>query len=480
MSHNATKNLAKFAVETNYDNLTPEVVQAAKRLILDTVGCAIGGYSTDIAKIVTEFKRESGGTPESTILVTGERTSCTNAAYVNTVLSNALDAEETLINSGHPSGCVVTPSLAVGEKLGVSGKQLIESVALGYEIAARIGLALQFVLITPDGKTQFSPVAGMGWAIFGAAVAAAKLLHQDENEMIRTIGLAANMAPVPTAGKWVNELKKSPRPMSKYGFLAPMSESGITAAFLVQKGFLSDTSALDGDRGFWRSAGSLACDWDLMLNGLNERWFLNETSYKPYPNCRYIHGPLDIFLRIMSERSLSPREIHEVKVKVPGVTVNCHLDEVLKPQNEIDIQFSIQYCIAIAAYYPRPGPEWLAHDKRIDPRIVELASRVNVEEDKAATQAMNKQLIEEGRFRSMPCSLEVVTKGGDIYASKTEFAKGDPWSNETIMSDSELADKFRAFSYGYLRNSKIENAIQNINNVDRLESIDTLMHCLHQ
>jgi 2-methylcitrate dehydratase PrpD len=481
MENKVTKAIANYVVNTEYDDLSTEAIHATKRMILDTVGCAVGGFCADVSKILIEFKRELGGTPEATILVTGDRTSCTSAAYVNAMMSDAIDSEETLNNSSHPSACVVMPAFAIAEKLGASGKEMIEAVTLGYDVASRVGLSLTFAEVTPDGNSRWAKVTGMSWTTFGAAVAAGKLLHLNEDEMIRTIGLAGYSAPVPVASRWLYALKESPRPMTKHGFIGLMAESGVSAALLAQKGFQSDTGVLDGDRGFWTFMGSLSCNWDFILGNLGKQWYVNEAAYKPYPSCRYINGALDLFLKILREQSLTPGKIDEIRVKMAPMAVNCYLDLLLEPHNEIDVEFSIPYSLAIAAFNPdRPGPEWMRESNRRNPQIAELAKKVVVEIDDAAARVLKDQVLNEGRYRKSPCTVEVKTDAGKVYSAHADYAKGDPpsWDKEPPMSDDELKEKFRNYTSGFIKNSKIEKAIEAIYDIDKVDNAGDIMKYL--
>jgi 2-methylcitrate dehydratase PrpD len=447
-------------------------------LILDTIGCAIGGYSLDLSKIVLDTKREIGGLPEATILVVGDKTSCASAAYVNTAFSNALDADETLMNSGHHAGCAVMSALAMGERLNASGRQFVEAVAVGYEVAARIGLSLEFAEMAANGHMVFSPVAGVSWATFGAAVAAAKMMGLDEAGMIRTLGIAGYSAPVSVAGKWATLLGEAHRPMTKYGLFGPMAEIGVTAALLAQKGFQSDTRVLDGERGFWRMTGSRTCDWDVMLSDLGDKWYLTQTSFKPYPACRYINGVLDLFLSLVVEHQLTPDDIDEVRAGVAPIVVNSHLDAYFPPENEIDVQFSIPYLIAIAAFDHSPSPQWQSIERRQHLGIAEFAQKVSVTVDDDAAAVVAEQVQAGQRYVRMPCSVSVKSKD-QLYSRAAAYSIGDPWSTNTIMSDRDLEAKFRRFSSGFLQSAKQEGAIEMIRGVDRLDRLSKLVSCLH-
>jgi 2-methylcitrate dehydratase PrpD len=109
----ATAKLAEFVVRTGFEQLSGSAVHYANRLILDTIGCAVGGFATDAGKILSETKQELGGTPEATMLVTGVRTSCVSAAYVNAGLAVLLDADDTYAWKGHHANCVVLPALVL-------------------------------------------------------------------------------------------------------------------------------------------------------------------------------------------------------------------------------------------------------------------------------------------------------------------------------------------------------------------------------
>ena len=477
MDKNYTETLADFATKVSFDDLPHEVCHATKRLILDTVGCAIGGYSTDIGKIVIDLKRELGGKPESTILVTGDKTSCTSAAFVNAELANALDADETFRWMSHHANCVVLPALAVAERVSASGRELITSVAVGFEVATRIGLALRsmYTIEGAEGKVHFSPVAGLSWAIFGSVIAAGKLLKLDKTKMAHGMGIAGYTAPISVAGKW--SPLPSPKPMTKYAPYGSIAESGVTAALLAEKGFTGDCTVLDGDRGFWRMTGVNSCDWKTLTKHLGQSWAVTETSYKPYPCCRHIHIPLDLFYKIVKEHQLHPEEIDRVNVRVFSGAIRQRMGEMVLVNNEVDAQFSIPYIFGVAALGLRPSPEWHSPGMRSDARVIQFAQKVNVEVDSSADEAMVQQLKRGAPIIRLPASVEVIAKG-KTYRARAEYAKGDPSPAEFAMTDEELSEKFRNFSYRLLPSSHIEEAIDAILNLDSLDCIAQVMACL--
>jgi len=179
-----SQKLSKLAVGLKYDDLPQEVIDYTKRLVLDTLGCALGGYPSEPSKIVREVLSAMGGTPECTIIGSGTKTSCPNAALVNGLMTRYLDFNDTYmgLDYSHPSENIAT-ALAVGERQHTRGKQLITAIVLGYECHQRF--ADVFSLL----KKGWHPVSASGYV---APVIAGKLLSLTEEEMTNAIGISGS------------------------------------------------------------------------------------------------------------------------------------------------------------------------------------------------------------------------------------------------------------------------------------------------
>src|SRR4030042_127750 len=138
-----TETLARFIVDTRFEDLPEKIIHEVKRNLLDTIGCAFAGLATDIGLEALTLARTLGGKPESTVIGTGEKTSCALASYVNARMANALDADETLPIPVHFGNAVMGASLSVGEREGGSGKELITAYAVAYELASRIAMGMR-------------------------------------------------------------------------------------------------------------------------------------------------------------------------------------------------------------------------------------------------------------------------------------------------------------------------------------------------
>jgi 2-methylcitrate dehydratase PrpD len=481
-----TQSIVDFVVGTNFNHLPSDVVTQAKRIILDTLGCGIGGYTLDRGKIAIDLARDLGGKPEATILVTGDKVSCANAAFANGDLFNALDADETFLNSGHFAVPVLSAALAVAERVGTSGRDLITAFELGFEVNARLLISMRVFKVKgePSNETlEAAEVYGYGWVCVGAAVAAGKILDLDKERLGHAIGLAGANGSSPSTRKMI---EANWWPMMKYGHYGFASFIGVVSALLAQKGYSGKADILDGDFGLWRFSGALEPMWDNLVGGLGEKWWISEDSIKPYPSCRYTHQALDLFYMIKKRQRIRPEEIESVTVRVSPVAF--FVPQLGSPNSELDpkdptacinSQFNMAHLISVAALGYKPGPDWHTPGTLRDPKVRKLMKKVKVELDLGALKEVLRAVKEEpiGRWRKCPTSISVVARGKTFDAA-SDYAKGDPWTKETRMSDEELKDKFRSFSNKTLRSTRIEEAIEKVFGLEKLDRISKLTELL--
>lgn len=183
--------LANFVVETKYEDLGKEVVDATKRDILDTIGVALCGSSAMGVRPVVDFVSEMGGKESATVFAYWHRVPPSSAALANSTMGHALDYDDCHDGAIHHTGVVVVPAaFAIAEYIGkVTGKEIITAIALGIDIHCRLGLA-----------TKHSVGLSIGWMLtplygyFGAATAASKLLRLDEEGVLNSWGIAYSQA----------------------------------------------------------------------------------------------------------------------------------------------------------------------------------------------------------------------------------------------------------------------------------------------
>ncbi len=466
-----TRRLADFVAVSRYEDLPPLVVREAKRLLLDTIGCAIGATETESGRIALEYARLVGGHDDATVAGTGERTSAPTAAYANGRLANVLDADDTFPSGSHFGCSTVFSALALGEQQHRSGRDLLTAIAVGFDVGARLGSALGLPILVQDGKVVgyrqlYGVATTMTWAAAGAAASIAGLDPATAGE---AFGIAGANTPIPAHAKWSASVRL---PMHKYADGGWCAQIGVTASLLAGLGSTGYSDILDGDPSLFRFVGCETCDFEALTGGLGERWQLLQTTYKPWPSCRWTHYPLTAFSRLRDEHHLRPEEIDHVVVRANPMAQSARFKNA-QPVREIDAEFSHAHAIAMGAFEIPAGPLWYAPETLSAPHIVAFRERVSVELEPSAANLA--QWMEGGQFRRIPGGVDVHARG-QVFSSTVELAWGDPWSPETEFTDEALRAKLARMVAGRDPSStdRVRHADEIVEAVDRLEEIDDL------
>jgi 2-methylcitrate dehydratase PrpD len=169
--------IARFCFETRFSDLSEDVVHEMKRVVLDSIGCAVAGLLTERGKIAVELAKRLEGPRECTILGTAHKVSCVNGAFANGELMNALDFDALSPEVVHVVPILIPAVLAMSESLGVSGKDVILATALGLEIPVRLKPGASQASGDPatGGPRPMPPVIGYSVVTLAAAAGASKL-----------------------------------------------------------------------------------------------------------------------------------------------------------------------------------------------------------------------------------------------------------------------------------------------------------------
>lgn len=253
-----TRHLASFCHNLRYENLPAEVIDRAKYFFLDYLGVAVRGSLSDSSEPVYRLISELSGGGTATVLGRKEK-----AAYAYAALANGNSAHSVELDDAHQGGSihlgvsVFSSALAVAEQVGAGGKEFIAAAATGFEVAARLAMALR---PKEHYSRGFHPTATCG--TFGAAVATAKLLRLSEAQLVSAFGIAGSQASGSmeflTDGAWTKRLHP--------GWSA---FSGIHAALLAREGFIGPTTIIEGKDGFLKAYTSQA-DPGKITTGLGE------------------------------------------------------------------------------------------------------------------------------------------------------------------------------------------------------------------
>jgi 2-methylcitrate dehydratase PrpD len=275
-----TEKLVDFVRMSQLTDLPENVIHEMKRVILDSIGCALNGLSTERGKIAVELARRLGGCPEATVFGTNEKVSCANAAFANGELINALDFDA--FSGGHSAPILIPAALALGESVGASGKDIILALALGFEISHRLKTQGRSLITEgPDkGKINWRGVYGHSVVTLAAAACAGKILNLDKGKIANTIGIAGCMCPPNIQAKW---MRTAPVRMTKYGPAGWSAHVAVASALLADMGYTGDTDLFEGDYGFWRYTADEEWKKEEVLEDLGIEWLCHQVSYRQYP-----------------------------------------------------------------------------------------------------------------------------------------------------------------------------------------------------
>ena len=463
MSENFTATLAEFGAGLQFTDLPAEVAHEIKRLLLDTIGCGLGGLKLDKGEMALHLARQSAGRPEATVFGTDDRMPAAMAAFVNGELMNALDYCA-LQPPAHVAPYVIPSVLALAEVQRVSGKELVAGLAVAHELACRIADSLGNLRGPPGGLPARS--FGMGCNQFGATAGAARILRLDAERMRHALGLAGYYAPIASHNKYTYTIHPG---LPKYGPSGWVAEAGVVTARFAEMGYRGDDTVLDGEYGFWAMNGSPSCEWDKMTHALGVEWAFLAIGYKYWPCCGMFQTPLDVFVKIINDHDIGAHEI--TKVVVMNEAMNS-LPRYMNTdvQDHVEAAASLPYNIAVAAHRVPRGPQWQWREAIENPEIRALMKRVEQVVYPRCEELRHQDLVVDGRrnLKHRPARVEVHARGR-TFADAVDFANWIPNDvPQTRATDGGLAEKFRANASGVLSGKAADAAIDCILHLEDL------------
>lgn len=453
----ATEEIAQYIKNEKYEHLPGEIVKKAKRCILDSIGCQLGGYRSNPGRRVADLFIGLGGRGDATAIGSSRKIALPNAALVNTYMANILDFDDTF--RGHPGCTVIPPALAGAEMVGATGKELITAVTIGYEIHARICQAMYSSSETAD------KISGVASQVFGSVASISKILSLSHESVSDALGIAGSTAPVQSNSKTGGAEEVAPT--MKVGFYS-CSLTGVTSALLAKSGVTGPHTILDGDAGFWRMIGADECRFELLTRGLGSEYEIMHVAYKPYSCCRWFHSSIDALLSIKAENDIPPGDIRAIQVLTKGGKTNLGYMKNPRPKNFVAAEFSLPYSASVAAFGIEPGPDWISELTMNDNSIETLASRIYCE-----FEFKNAKSGNASDMNTWPASVSVELNNGAVYSCTVEYPKGSPMN---MMSDWELDQKFIHLATPVLGADKTLRVMDRIKNLEKIDNVNALFN----
>ena len=453
-----TEALSSYACSLGYKDLGPQVVHQVKRILADTLGCALGGYPSQPAIIARAVAGGISSSAPSRILGTGDHSSPDMAAFANGVMIRYLDCNDSYFSpgGGHPSD-MIPAALSLAAPTGSGGRSLITAIVLAYEVFCRLS---DEVVSGDQGWDQ-----GM-FSVIGAACAAGKMLGLDRQRMGHAISLAVTPN-LPLGVTRTGELS-----MWKGCAAASATKAGIFAAQLAAKGMTGPFEPFEGRRGLWAQAlgnppetpplpklGNVDSDCPTGFR-------IMETTFKSFPSQIHTQAPIEMALEIRSR--VSSGDIASIRIHTYGGAISSAATEPEKwdPKTRETADHSIPYLVA-AALQDGDVTEYSFADTRIlDPALRSIMAKMTLVEDPEFTANYPSEFN---------CRMEVTDLSGQVHEASTRNPKGN---RRNPMSDAEVEAKFHRLAAGVLPAPQRNRVLELVWSLEELPALDPLFESM--
>ena len=301
MSLSISRQMARFALELQYDDLPGDVIREVKRYLYDSVGCAFGGFHTKDVQTIAKIYRHMEGLPEATVMVSGEQLPAVHATLINSLAIRALDYNDIYWREdpAHPSD-LIPIALNVGEMTGATVREVIVAIVLAYEFEQRM---CEFAIPgLRERKWHHATITQ-----FVSPIIAGRLMQLTEDQLVNAIGISGSHSHTigaPTAGK-LTMMKNTVDPLAV--------QAGVFAALMARENFTGTEAIFEGKEGLMDVYGP---DWDesKLIGGLGESFKILTCSMKAFPTEALTHTHITATLQAVIENDLYPEDIEEVRV----------------------------------------------------------------------------------------------------------------------------------------------------------------------
>ena len=459
----ATAAIIDYVTTTTLDDFPREAVALAKQCVIDGLGVILAGSTAKGTTIVRDYVRGGREASEATVLG-AETFACraASAALVNGPAGHALDFDDTQLSSSpdrifglltHPTIPPLAASLALGERLGVSGRQFLEAYLLGFEVECKMAEA-----INPTHYQNGFHSSGT-FGTFGAMISAARLLGLNKEALGNALAIASSMS---------SGIRLNFGTMAKPFHVGRATQNGILAAELAAAGLSGGKDALDSPWGFYRVftmgagfdatqiVGALGNPPSIVSPGV---------SLKPYPCGSLGHPTMDAMLKLVNTHDVQPQQVKAVRVRAGSNILNPL--RYLFATTELEAKFCLPFMMSSLLLRRKAGIHEFADEFVQSAPVQDMMRKVTTVRDPA---------IEARGFDKMRSIIEVdLTDGRTLVEEADERYRGGP---EKPFTRDELYAKFTDCASLVLRPDAIGAALESLESVDELRSVRDLVQLL--
>ena len=446
--------MARWAAGVRFEDLPLDVVHEGKRFLLDSLGCALGGYRQHDAKIVLDVLGETAGRGPATVIGTGARIDPVSAALANSLMIRVMDYNDIYWRQdpSHPSD-LIPAALACCERAGSGGRELAVGIALGHEFEQRFC------------EAAFPGIRERGWhhatlTAFVSPIVAGRMLRLPWEAIQNAIGISASRHATlgaVTAGK-LTMMKNTVDPMA--------TQSGVLAALLAERGYTGPEHVIDGKEGLAHCLGP-AWKLDALTDGLGRSWRITTCGMKAFPTEALTHTPISAVLDLVREHDLKPSQVANVEIRSLSRAADILADpSKYDPRSKETADHSLPYVIAAAIVDRQVTPRQFSQDKIGDPAIRAQLRKVEVVADpeiEKAFPALQRAIV------------TISTTDGRALTRELDYPKGDP---RNPLSDAEVEEKFDALAGPVLSGAARRRVKDVVWNLESASSVSEIMRML--
>jgi len=450
--------LAEWATNLKYENLSEEAVQTAKRFLFDSTGCALGGSQQHDVKIALDHFEEMGGNRTCSVFASDFKTNPVDAAFLNALMIRAMDYNDIYwkADPAHPSDLISAP-LAVCEMKNLTGRDLILGIIIAYEIEMRLA---EF---GDPGVREY------GWhhatiSCIASPIAAGRMLGLNAEQIQQAVGISASPSMclgAVTAGKLTN-MKNTVDPLA--------TRAGVQAALLAARGFTGPEHVIDGKEGlvhcFEKFGGSFHLNilTDDLPTSRNDHYRILDCGMKSFPIEALSHAPLTAMLKCVAENRIFAEDVAEIKVEVIARAADILGDPAkYRPKSKETADHSLPYSMAVGLLDGMVTPLQFKQERIDDPALEPVMDMVKV----VANEEFEKLFPEY-----QPSRVTVTLKDGSSFAKRVDVPKGDA---RDPMTEEEIAVKFNAIGKSVIGEEPCNQLRQLIMIIESEESLDGMM-----
>jgi 2-methylcitrate dehydratase PrpD len=440
-------------------SLTPALLDGpignyAAMALLDTVGCGLYGANQQWGRILREQILGEGSRGKATLFGENGTVAPSRAALVNGTASHGFELDDIIQGAlVHPGAVVIPAALAVAQHTGASGERLLLGIVAGYEVMARLGLALG-----AEHNTRGYHTTGVAGPI-AATVAAGTVRGQPVDTILSAIGIACSSA------GGIKAFTQGTGGMVKRMHAGRAAETGVLACELAQRGFTGPMAGVDGHFGLIEVIGGTDTDVAALTRDLGREYAISKVWVKAYPCCGLIHSVSHAIEAIRKESSLTPADVKNIVVHTSRRAVEHNGDP--NPQETMAAQYSIPYCAGAAVVRNPRDPAAFDEQGLRDPEIRRVA---------ALTQLRIDEKMDALYPAHFAARVQIVTNNARQY----EQTVIDPHGTVTDACEAaEIEAKFRLLAKPVQQPQRIDQVIDTLRELRGAATVAAFSAALH-